>query len=160
VNVLERKELLASLPDGMYVLRGDVTNPAPDRRERHDWRKAATWKAGMKFVLLTVDVAIGETPVYVRQLLADRHPYTHDDLCVRPDGATRIQVDLDRLDALLPALAPDTSSEAALRWVFRKAGFDLDGTMPAAVLRALVLNGDVSLGDIAHALDLANEEGA
>lgn len=32
---------------GVYRLAADVTNPKPDRRERHDWRKFATWSTGL-----------------------------------------------------------------------------------------------------------------
>lgn len=159
MNVLERKELLASLPDGMYVLREDVTNPAADKRERHDWRKVPLWKAGMRFVLQTVDLGVSGASCVVRELMADRHMY--DTISVPLSGAImRSDRDLERLDALLPALTADRSADAELRWVFRRAGFNLDaGTMAAAVLRTLVLNRNVSIVDVAAALDIAGKDG-
>lgn len=36
---------------GTYRLKTTITNPSPDRRHRHDWRLAESWKEGQLFHL-------------------------------------------------------------------------------------------------------------
>jgi hypothetical protein len=78
---------------GFYRLARDVTNPAPDRRMKSDWRKFSTWEAGMEFIA-EVDVGIereraemgvvGKTP-YVRLVLVG-HRWHHENIAPHNDA--------------------------------------------------------------------------
>jgi hypothetical protein len=42
------------LKPGTYRLRIDVTNPDPDGRYKHDWRRHKTWEAGAVFIAVDI----------------------------------------------------------------------------------------------------------
>lgn len=62
---------------GTYKLSRDVQNPHPDRRTRHDWRKAPIWKAGTEFVIRTCSYGDFDAT----EITSGR--YTHQSLLVR-----------------------------------------------------------------------------
>lgn|SRR5215831_2005185 len=38
-------------PNGIYVLKHDVQNPKPDKRQKYDWRAQVVWPAGLRLTV-------------------------------------------------------------------------------------------------------------
>jgi hypothetical protein len=47
-----------TLKSGTYKLTREIVNPTPDRRQKYDWRKEASFPAGMEFVVEEHDLGL------------------------------------------------------------------------------------------------------
>ncbi len=120
---------------GSYRLRADVTNRAPDRRTKHDWRLAPVFKAGDVFV---VDAERNGLVPCIRKL----------------NGYRSISKGEPSYAALLEQLEPIV--ETATIMLGRLGWSNLSGD----ILNRLVAEGTITLEQVKTALDaeLAEEE--
>jgi len=140
--IAKMKAEARKLPEGFYRLKCDVTNPQPDRRQKHDWRALVSWQKGARFRIVD---PCGDG----REL--QRGKWSHHRICIDANGNTYGEV----LDRILPCLRPETAQDnpdTELEWAILKRGHSLDGC-GADLLCYLIRRGKVTVADALAALD-------
>jgi hypothetical protein len=141
-TVEEMNALAAKLPPGVYQLVKDVVNPAPDRRQKYDWRLLPLWTKGKRFIVSHQTESHKAAGQIVTWTVARVVPETGGSHMLAGNGD-------ERFNALVDALAPaDESVDSIMndQRNYVNGGYE-------HVVKELVHSGKITLEDLRVARD-------